>query len=109
MRSGTAMSDTVGRLSASRCAHDDRRAAASCRFDLQMTANEGGAFAHPDQSQSTAICVRAGRLEPDTVVLDDERHVLGTAFEHDINVVRSGMLGHIVERLLSEAIEGRLE
>src|SRR5688572_31501938 len=68
-----------------RRAHDDGRAAAGRRLDLQIGADERGPLAHADHAKSPAAYVLAGRIESDSVVLNYQRHVFGTSLEHDVD------------------------
>ena len=50
-----------------------------------------------------------GWIESNAVVLDDERHMVGTAFEHDVHMVCSRVLDDVVQSFLREAIHHRLD
>jgi hypothetical protein len=46
---------------------------------------------------------------PHSVVLHDERHVIGSALNDDTHVSSAGMFGDIVQRFLDDAIECDVE
>src|SRR5688500_1758371 len=100
MRSLIPMSGIVDRRGGGRDADKDGRASAWRRFDLELSTHEGGAFSHADQAKAGAGRFRW--FEPDAVVLDDQRHVLGATLEYDVDAVGPRMFGHIVERFLRE-------
>ena len=47
-------------------------------------------------------------LEPHAVVLDDEHGLAVAALDDDVDTAGGGVLGHVVQRLLGDAVEGRL-
>src|ERR1051326_7575419 len=92
-------------------ADEDGRALARLALDLDRAADECRAFTHPDESQPA---IRARHLHPfeveaAPVVLDDQHRVAVASFEQEVNVRRGGVLRHVVQGLLHDAVEVRLD
>src|SRR5262245_8411915 len=72
-----------------RRSNKDGRAFAQCRFDFHRCADERGTFLHAQQTKSAPVSIRLGGVKADAVVLDDQKDLIGSAFEDDFDM--SGM------------------
>src|SRR6266540_1033405 len=109
MRSGSTVLRAADRCRDNRGADDDGGAFTRRRFDLEFSPDESGALAHADKANPMAAALDAGWIEPNAVILDDERQILGAPLQHDVDMVRSRVLDHVVQRLLRKAINRGFE
>src|SRR5438045_2140831 len=87
---------------------ENRRALSGIRFDLQATADQRRALPHADKPESVTLRITIA-LETDPVVLDDKKDGVGAPLEKHLDVPCAGVLGGVVERLLRDSIQGRLD
>ena len=83
------------------------RATASSGLDVQGAAHYGGAFSHADQADHR-VRDRRG-VESDAVVFDHQGQGATSSLENDANRLRMRMSRHVVQGLLSNAIQRRLD
>ncbi len=88
--------------------HENGRALADGRFDLERRADERGALLHTQQSEALAGRPRVAGIESHAVVFDDQQDVVGAAFQDHIDVPGARVLGDVRQRLLRDAVQRRL-
>src|SRR5688572_1992463 len=98
-----------GRDRNGRHAHKDGRTVAGRRLDLQGGANQRRTFLHAQQTEPAAVAVHSGQVETDAVILDDQRDLIGPPLENDLHVAGARVLGDVVEGLLRDPVERRLD
>ena len=79
-----------------------RGADAGLAFDRQPPADGHHALLHIGQPQAPTGL--AG-VEPDAVVADDQRHLLGNTTQVHVHTGGPGVSGHVVQCLLGHAVE----
>src|SRR5262245_24070774 len=86
-------------------------ALAANRDNLERPAGDGGAFAHAADAEAAApVAVPAAAARESTaVVFNRQVDARGSAREGEHHPRRTGVFGHIVERLLDDAIEMRFD
>ena len=82
----------------------DDRAGTGFRVDLQLAADERGAFAHADEPEPSESRLMGDqlRIEADAVVLDHRDHALVAVFDDDGNVLRLGVAINVRQRFLHD-------
>jgi hypothetical protein len=76
---------------------------------LHRCADERGTFLHAEQTKSAPVSIRFGRVKADAVILDDQEDLIGSAFENDFDMSGMRVLGDVVQRLLRDAVQRRLD
>src|ERR1044072_4671931 len=92
-------------------AHEERRARSVRGLNVDSPAEQRRALTHPEQPEPAAPARRLPRrlnVEPAAVVLDDGEDVVAAPLKDEAHAVGPGMFGDVRERLLRDAVEGRL-
>src|SRR3954464_10346415 len=89
----------------------DRRPAAVRRLDQERPAHQRHALPHPQQAQAPAARTRPGllRIEAPAVVLDQGGDLAPAALHDHAHAASPGMLRDVVQGLLHDAIDRRLD
>ena len=88
--------------------HEDAAAVAGLRFDGQPAAQQRDPLLDPVESQVT-IDRRPDRIEAPSVVLNDGADALVVLLQEDADGGGLGVSRHVGQRLLDDAVEGRLQ
>src|SRR4051812_17224561 len=88
-----------------------RRPLAVARLDQEGPAHQAHPLAHPEQAQSPAARPRPDplRVEPPAVILDQGGQLVPAPLHDHADLPRRGVLGDVVQRLLHDPIDRRLD
>ncbi len=81
---------------------DDRRAPAGRALDVERAVHQPHPFAHARQAEAPSS-LRLRRIEADAVVADGKEQTVVHLPQGDVSGARTGVAGHVVQRLLRHA------
>src|ERR1700749_165767 len=101
----------VGRVEPDGDAHEDGRAASGRALDLDRAVDERRALGPPDEAHAAHFSVGFDSLgvKAAAVVLHDEHDVAVAAFEQHVDARGRRVLGDVVQSLLRDAVQRRLD
>src|ERR1700749_372721 len=90
-------------------AHEEGRAGAGRRLDVDRPAEQCRALAHPEQAEAARPRrYRRLNVEPAAIVLHDHEDMVAASLKDEAHAVGPRVLGDVRQRLLCDAVDGRL-